>query len=91
MARKLQFTQNAAACTLMGPSKFDQGSPTLGDLHWLPITFRAQFKVLVLTYQALNGFEPGYLKGCFLPYQPALLLIFCFIVLLWYFYCFMTW
>ena len=30
-------------------------------LHWLPTRFRAQFKVLVLTYKALYGLGPQYL------------------------------
>lgn len=29
----------------------------MASLHWLPIQTRADFKVLLLTYKALNGFE----------------------------------
>ncbi|XP_053235988.1 zinc finger protein 707-like [Podarcis raffonei] len=36
--------------------------PVLKDLHWLPERFRAQFKVLVLTFKALNGLGPVYLN-----------------------------
>ena len=30
-------------------------SPTLVALHWLPICFHIDFKVLMLIYKALNG------------------------------------
>ncbi|KAF7250813.1 hypothetical protein EYD10_03434 [Varanus komodoensis] len=40
-------------------------------LHWLPIEVRAQFKVLVMTYKALNGLGPGYLKERLRPYMPG--------------------
>ncbi|KAF7243518.1 putative RNA-directed DNA polymerase from transposon BS, partial [Varanus komodoensis] len=39
------------------------------QLHWLPIEVRAQFKVLVMTYKALNGLGPGYLKERLRPYM----------------------
>ncbi|KAF7234544.1 hypothetical protein EYD10_18427 [Varanus komodoensis] len=40
-------------------------------LHWLPIGVRAQFKVLVMTYKALNVMGPGYLKERLRPYMPS--------------------
>ncbi|KAF7245783.1 hypothetical protein EYD10_08050 [Varanus komodoensis] len=40
-------------------------------LHWLPIEVWAQFKVLVITYKALNGLGPGYLKERLRPYVPS--------------------
>ncbi|KAF7244356.1 LINE-1 retrotransposable element ORF2 protein [Varanus komodoensis] len=43
----------------------------LAELHWLPIEVRAQFKVLVMTYKALNGLGPGYLKERLRPYMPT--------------------
>ncbi|KAF7238224.1 Protein kinase C alpha type, partial [Varanus komodoensis] len=46
-------------------------TPVLRQLHWLPIEVRAQFKVLIMTYKALNGLGPGYLKECLRPYTPA--------------------
>ena len=50
--RKLQLVQNAAARLITGTSRFEHMKPILARLHWLPICFRAQFKVLVLTYKA---------------------------------------
>ena len=46
----------------------------LKNLQWLPVAAWAQFKVLTLTYKALNGLGPGYLKDCLFPYEPAHLL-----------------
>ena len=39
----------------------------LAALHWLPICFRVNFKVLMLTYKALNGLGPRYLAERLLP------------------------
>ena len=39
-------------------------------LHWLPIKFRIQFKVLLLVYKALNGLAPKYIKELLVPYKP---------------------
>ncbi|XP_061466651.1 uncharacterized protein LOC133377174 [Rhineura floridana] len=69
--RKLQLVQNAAARVLTGIKKYDHITPVLAQLHWLPICFRARFKVLVLTYKALNGIGPQYLVERLSRYIPA--------------------
>ena len=33
------------------------------DLHWLPVYYRVIFKLLLLTYKALNGLVPCYLSN----------------------------
>ena len=43
----------------------------LKDLHWLLVHFRAQFKVLVLSFKALNGLGPVYLKESLQPHRSA--------------------
>ena len=53
--RKLQVVHNAAARLLSGVRKYHHISPTLAALHWLPIRFRVDFKVLMLTYKALKS------------------------------------
>ncbi|KAF7235371.1 Histone-lysine N-methyltransferase PRDM9 [Varanus komodoensis] len=40
-------------------------------LHWCPIEVWALFKVLVITYKALNDLGPGYLKERLRPYVPS--------------------
>ena len=67
LIRKLQMVQNAAARLLTGGRKYHHISPTLARLHWLPIRFRIDFKVLMLTYKALNGLGPQYLVERLLP------------------------
>ena len=37
-------------------------TPSLFNLHWLPINHRIQFKILLLCYKALNGQAPDYLS-----------------------------
>ncbi|KAF7251651.1 hypothetical protein EYD10_02851 [Varanus komodoensis] len=69
--RILQLVQNRAARLLMGTGRYVHMTPVLRQLHWLPIEVRAQFKVLVMTYKALNGLGPGYLKERLHPYMPS--------------------
>ena len=33
----------------------------LVDLHWLPVEFRTQYKILLLVYKSLHGKDPAYL------------------------------
>ena len=63
--------RNQAAWLVSGAATREHIKPILYKLHWLPVAVRAQFKVLVLTYKALNGLGPGYLKDRLLPYEPA--------------------
>ena len=67
LMRKLQVVQNAAARLLTGVRKYQHIFHTLAMLHWLPICFRIDFKVLMLTYKALNGLGPRYLTERLLP------------------------
>lgn len=69
--RGLQLVQNAAARILIGSSRYDHISPVLASLHWLPVQVRADFKVLLLTYKALNGMAPSYLTDLLTPYVPT--------------------
>ncbi|KAF7238810.1 hypothetical protein EYD10_14545 [Varanus komodoensis] len=67
----LQLVQNRAARLLTGTGRYVHMTPVLCQLHWLPIEVRAQFKVLVMTYKALNSLGPGYLKERLRPYMPT--------------------
>ncbi|KAF7238972.1 Choline/ethanolaminephosphotransferase 1, partial [Varanus komodoensis] len=68
--RTLQLVQNRAARLLTGTGRYAHMTPVLRQLHWLPIEARAQFKVLIMTYKALNGLGPGYLNERLCPYMP---------------------
>ena len=49
LIRKLQMVKNTAARLLTGVRKCQHVSPTLAALHWLPIHFCIDFKVLMMT------------------------------------------
>ena len=74
---KLQMVQNAAARLLSGMRKHQHISPTLAALHWLPIHFRIDFKVLMMTYKALNGLGPWYLAERLLPPRSTRVTRYC--------------
>ena len=57
---KLQRAQNAAARLLTSSRKYDHITPVLHELHWLPVKYRVHFKILLLTFKALNGMAPAY-------------------------------
>ncbi len=68
---KLQIVQNAAARVLTRSRKYDHIIPILRSLHWLPIKFRISYKILSLTYKALNGLAPVYLTSLLSCYNPT--------------------
>ncbi len=68
---KLQLVQNAAARVLTRTRKYDHISPVLSTLHWLPIKHRIHFKILLITYKALNGLAPQYLSELLSQYSPS--------------------
>ncbi len=66
--QRLQHVQNSAARIICGVRKYDHITPSLVDLHWLPIKQRIDFKVLLLAYKAINGDGPEYLSDLVVPY-----------------------
>ncbi len=62
--------QNAAARVLTRTRKYDHISPVLSRLHWLPTKHRIDFKILLMTYKALNGLAPQYLSELLSHYSP---------------------
>lgn len=68
---KLQRIQNSAA-RLVSRSKYrDHITPVLEELHWLPIEYRIEYKILLLTYKALCGLAPTYIKDLVCLYRPS--------------------
>lgn len=67
----LQLVQNAAARLLTGVRKRDHITPVLQSLHWLPVKFRIDFKILLFVYKALSGLAPQYISDLIIPYSPA--------------------
>ena len=46
-------------------------TPQLKKLHWLPIKYRIQFKIGLITYKTLNQGEPVYLRELIHPYTSS--------------------
>ena len=59
--RKLQLIQNSAA-RLITRRKCVHITPTLKELHWLPVHQPAEFKILCLTFKVIHGIAPIYLS-----------------------------
>ncbi len=68
--RQLQLIQNAAARILTRTRKSEHITPVLRSLHWLPVTFRIDFKVLLLVYKSLDGLGPKYMADMLTEYKP---------------------
>ena len=58
---KIQRVQNAAARPIFKQPKFCHITPVLSQLHWLPIKYRIQFKILLMTLKAIHGMAPDYI------------------------------
>ena len=74
LINKLQLVQNTAAQVLTRTRKYDHISPVLSKLLWLPIKHHINFKILLITYKALNGLAPQYLSELLTHYGPSRLL-----------------
>ena len=58
---QLQSIQNRACRIIKGLKKKDGVTEHLKELHWLKVQERIEFKILLLTYKALNGAAPEYI------------------------------
>ncbi len=65
------MVQNAAARVLTRTRKYEHISPVLSTLHWLPTKHRIDFKILLITYKALNGLAPQYLSELLSHYSHS--------------------
>ena len=59
---KLQRVQNAAARIVTNTHRFEHITPIIRQLHWLPVSYRINFKILLLTFKVLHGLSPKYLQ-----------------------------
>ena len=60
--RKLQVAQNLAARLIKRLRKHDRITHIRKELHWLPISFRTELKLLNMTWNALNE-APFYISN----------------------------
>lgn len=68
---QLQRVQNIAARIVAGKRKFDRIHPILKSLHWLPVQYRIQFKILQLTFKAIHHIGPDYICELITLYQTT--------------------
>ncbi len=54
---KLQYVHNSAARLLTSTHKFDHITPVLIKLHWLPVKFRINFKILLLAFKMCSNLQ----------------------------------
>jgi len=57
---KLQCIQNGAARLVCSTPRCNHITPVLFSLHWLPVTYHIEFKILVLTFKAIYQLAPSY-------------------------------
>ena len=58
---RLQRIQNAGARVIACVPRYDHTSPVLMQLHWLPVSQRIEYKVLLLAFTAIQGKAPRYI------------------------------
>lgn len=69
--RRLQKVQNSAARLIARRKKADHITPTLKELHWLPVKSRIEYKILLLVFKCINGKAPEYLSSMIEAYIPT--------------------
>ena len=68
---QLQTLQNAAARIIARCRRKQNTSLLLHQLHWLPVEKRIMFKLLLLTFKAINNMSPAYVSDMISPYIPT--------------------
>ena len=68
---KLQRLQNWGAKIIFRAGKFDHVSQFLRKLHWLPVTERIQYKILMYVFKCLHELGPKYFKSAISLYEPT--------------------
>jgi hypothetical protein len=66
--KKLKRIQNTAARIVTRTRKYDNITPILKSLHWLPVHLRIVFKILLLTFRIQNRCAPSYLSDLLQDY-----------------------
>ena len=69
--QKLQRVQNAAARLVTGSARFCRITPLFISLHWLPVKFRINYKIVLLTFKCIYGLAPAYLADMILVKSPT--------------------
>ena len=68
---RLQRVQNSAARIVSKVPKTAHVTPILKNLHWLPVSKRVEYRILLLTFNILNSTVPEYLSSLLYSYKPV--------------------
>ena len=68
---KLRCVQNKLACTVVQAHKYDNVTPILAELHWLPLEARIRYKIALITFNVLITQQPYYLFELLQLHQPV--------------------
>ena len=71
LIQKLQHVQNSAARLVTLCPRYCNVTPVLRDLHWLPVFFRIEFKIMLITYKVLHDRAPIYIQELLQLYSPS--------------------
>ena len=63
--------QNSAARLVNQCPRFCHITPVLRDLHWLPVSSRIEFKIMLITYKVLHDQAPIYIQELLQLYTPS--------------------
>ncbi len=66
---RLQLVQNSATRFLTNTRKRENITPVLVGVHWLPVEYRIQFKILLFVYKSLTGLAPNNLSDLLSHYH----------------------
>ena len=69
--KKHQSVQNVAARLITRSRKCAHITLILFDLHWLPVSERIKFKILLLTFKARHQQSPTYIQDLITRYLPS--------------------
>ena len=71
LIQKLQHIQNSAARLVNQCPRFCHITPVLRDFHWLPVPFRIEFKIMLITYKVLHDRTPIYIPELLQLHTPS--------------------
>ena len=68
---KMQAVQNMAAKITLGKGKYDSATSCLVQLHWLPVKFRIDYKIISIVHKCLHDEAPPYPTGMIEYIKPT--------------------
>eukprot|EP00745_Piridium_sociabile_P020377 TRINITY_DN313_c0_g1_i4.p1 TRINITY_DN313_c0_g1~~TRINITY_DN313_c0_g1_i4.p1 ORF type:complete len:508 (-),score=73.27 TRINITY_DN313_c0_g1_i4:117-1640(-) len=68
---RVQKVMNCAARLIFRAPKREHITPLLAELHWLPISFRVEYKIATICYNIISGSAPPYLQELLQVYTPS--------------------